>query len=542
MNASEASEILEGINNLPGSVFHSVGTHTDTDTEISFKVSGTSQTVTMSKPSDAQSDNMITTEAEADPGLLAMKLLQKDEEITNKEILQCLVNLLNSHKKDLQTSILDTSTKVAALEIKQQEVCEKVNTLQFHSDNHEDKIQKLTDKVDSLENKLQNLECGLIRRDAVIDELKSKITHVEQQGVKNKLTIYNIDEVDGQENVLLTVANFFRYQMKIQKPVYIQNAYRLGAKKKDTTRPVGVILKSPGEKGKVFGNIKKLKQAKNSKGEKFRIKDTKPPEQHEKRLRQRDIMYKNKRRNTAQRLELSLANGELLIGEEKHKYSCLVEAPDVNTIAELDTKQRQEIMKITLGAGKEVIYEHSFFYGYTITTNDIEVIRKAYIKLRILHGKARHIVCAFQLQNDIDPQSADYVDDEEWGAGRQLLRMLVDAENIYRAVFVVRYHNGPNIGPARFTAYKDAAQSAILLHPKNAINGKVQSPYAVDKPQYPGEDWNNPEQEEEETTPPQEQDTGEGWDQYLAQLTGAPPKAPPPNHNAKLAPMFQNAK
>ena len=71
------------------------------------------------------------------------------------------------------------------------------------------------------------------------------------------------------------------------------------------------------------------------------------------------------------------------------------------------------------------------------------------------------------------------MDDEEWGAGRRLLDMLSDAEIFYRVVFVVRYYGGENLYNERFTAYVEAAQSAINHHPLNTVLNVSQTPYPV---------------------------------------------------------------
>ena len=69
----------------------------------------------------------------------------------------------------------------------------------------------------------------------------------------------------------------------------------------------------------------------------------------------------------------------------------------------------------------------------------LETIRDAYLKLREQHGDARHIICAYWLPGNNYTVLQDYVNDEEFKAGKKLLNLLKAAEIYNRAVFVVRY-------------------------------------------------------------------------------------------------------
>ena len=64
--------------------------------------------------------------------------------------------------------------------------------------------------------------------------------------------------------------------------------------------------------------------------------------------------------------------------------------------------------------------------------------------MKQLHPSAAHIVAAYNIKN-----AEGYQDDREYGAGHRALATLHSHNYNNAAVFTVRYHNGPNIGPRR---------------------------------------------------------------------------------------------
>ena len=61
----------------------------------------------------------------------------------------------------------------------------------------------------------------------------------------------------------------------------------------------------------------------------------------------------------------------------------------------------------------------------------------------------------------------DCVDDGEMGAGRKLLFSLIDDGVENTAIFVVRYHRGPNIGCIHFDIITEVAKDAIKAIPSS---------------------------------------------------------------------------
>ena len=79
----------------------------------------------------------------------------------------------------------------------------------------------------------------------------------------------------------------------------------------------------------------------------------------------------------------------------------------------------------------------------------------------MLHGGARHIVCAYAVSSPDQTWGEGYCDDDEHGAGRHLLSLL-KLNNLHNiCIFGVRYYGGYHLGNQHFTIYKQVIAEAI---------------------------------------------------------------------------------
>ena len=78
----------------------------------------------------------------------------------------------------------------------------------------------------------------------------------------------------------------------------------------------------------------------------------------------------------------------------------------------------------------------SKFVSYTKICQTHQAVQQGYLKIRLLHPKARHVICAYQIQNDAE-QEWEGCDDQEYGAYRNVLQMMKDNDLKSRAFY---YH------------------------------------------------------------------------------------------------------
>ena len=113
------------------------------------------------------------------------------------------------------------------------------------------------------------------------------------------------------------------------------------------------------------------------------------------------------------------------------------------------------------------------FTAYAIETTSYECINDAYMKIRLNHAEARHIVCAWNFPSTRAYESSSYCNDGDHGVGQHILQLLRVNDLSHIAVFIVRNYTG-KLNDKRLQAYAQALQKVINRMPTNTINKKQQ--------------------------------------------------------------------
>ena len=105
----------------------------------------------------------------------------------------------------------------------------------------------------------------------------------------------------------------------------------------------------------------------------------------------------------------------------------------------------------------------------------------AYTHVLNKEPEARHVMCAFRLPGRNFHTLQDYMDDEEHGGGRAILRLLEKSDIKNCAVFVARVYHGEHIGKKRFEGIVSAAKSAISRSSYNEVTREHQFLWTMDE-------------------------------------------------------------
>ena len=365
-------------------------------------------------------------------------------------------------------------TRISNLEVSNTTHIDKITTLERDNQTIRDELTTAKASIKTLETQVKNLINSTIKSSAIIDELQDKNEENDIRSMRNCLIIIGITESKGEVAITL-IQHFLKNVMKITTDIPIQAVHRVGDGK---NRPLRVVLQNQRDKGIIYKNVSNLKNVTNDRGKKYQIRDQLPVKTAEVNNRHKDLMWQNNKKiNTADYLEMSLNKGNLTVCGQK--YRKLVVAPTAKEILQAKDEDRNRWSKLKVTPGNVIMRGRCQFHGFSICTAKIDTIRDAYLKLKEKHGDSRHIVLAYRLPGKNYPIMQDYVDDQEHGAGKTLLSMLTTANIYNRAMFVVCYYGGEHLGPARFQAYVEAAQSAITHDPYNPVTRQNQTPWQV---------------------------------------------------------------
>ena len=103
-------------------------------------------------------------------------------------------------------------------------------------------------------------------------------------------------------------------------------------------------------------------------------------------------------------------------------------------------------------------------HGYFAQVTSYDQIERLYLKMKIMHSAAMHIVCSFRIPGEHTFECEDYCDDNDYSCGRNLLQWMKNNQLSAAVLFVVRYAK-EKLSEKRFSAYIEAAISAMKKDP-----------------------------------------------------------------------------
>lgn len=356
----------------------------------------------------------------------------------------------------LQESVNSMDSKISASSAFQAVADKRITDLEKQQVQGKKEMAYISDSLQQYQVKVDILCDTVIKQQQEIKELKNQMIDAQARGMKSNITISGIPE-KAQENCIQETQKFFVEKLLItDKLIPIDQAYRFGSGK---MRPMLVTLRHWTDKSIIFEQVKHLKGMKVD-GVQCFVASQLPEALNEKRRKNNSYMAANNKRPAAKKLPYSIKQGELMYKDKPIKPR--VWPPTPRELLKLTEPEIEEINEIKLISGVIEEKDENTFKGLAIAASDHEQIRKAYKKVKLTHGEAAHIACAYKLEKAKPPIDADGCDDGEFGAARVLQKAIDQSGMNNVAVFMVRFF-GKKIGPMRFDLINKVAESALTL-------------------------------------------------------------------------------
>ena len=306
---------------------------------------------------------------------------------------------------------------------------------------------KMSVQINDLDQRIENLELGNSKRMVIITGLKS----VEKK--------YMFEYLHGFFNDILETS------------VTVDDFFFVGSSE---PRAIVVSFASASEKRKVMRVKSMLKDVQDTK---IFINNYTPAAVQDRKRHERDVAEIGKDVFGEEKVTYTRA-GLTINGKP---YRKLVSPPTPREQIEIEPERMEKLLRKSMQRGDEITKEFSTFVGYTASVKTHQDVRDLYIKMKAIHPGARHIVCSYWVDYELQYQALDYHDDEEAGAGRYLMDLLKVNEMRNRVIFVARRYGGVKLGGERFQCYIDAAVSAITKDSFNTVL-KVEQPVKFTNP------------------------------------------------------------
>ena len=398
-----------------------------------------------------EEDMNMETNSEDNPQSLSLKMVQqmfkeiKDEMGTLQKAVQ---NLENKKTLPVQQSIIEGCTK---------KVLKKVNE-ELESDNQE--LIKAKKDVRHLKYQNKTLANALERLTVDFDDMKLRMDNLEMAGAKKAVTITGIEINRNKNEGMEQIEHFIYDSMGIE--VGVDDFYKMG---KDESKITIVYFQSQYDKRMVMKHKYLLKDYRSKVDKPVYINEYSTAVAQERKMK--EVLLKTQNEQSATPAQVSYIKGKLAFQGET--YSAKITVPTPKQLVDLTPEDLDNILKLPIESSQPLTKDKSIFEGYTASVNNIQQIRKLYIKMKLIQPTARHIVCAYKLPDQPAYNHNGYCDDGEPGAGDALLQLLSVNQLDNRVIFVARKYGGIRMGAERFQCYLHAAKSVIEEHPYNTV-------------------------------------------------------------------------
>ena len=291
-----------------------------------------------------------------------------------------------------------------------------------------------------------------------INNLSDRMAKLELNNSKKTIAISGLYIYgEKKEECVNEIEAFIEYELDLS--VRVDDAYFVG---NGNPRTVIAMLSTLQDKRKIMARKSYLKQVRNRDNKSIFINDYWPADTNEIRKMERELFIQNDEKDAQSKKNMEYKNGALHINGAAAQQLKPVQVPTPVQILDLDVEDLNTILRTPVNRGAEICKDNSRFIGYSTKIESYQQINDIYLKIKLTHPAAHHVICAYLFDSEMDdPFKNGYCDDGEHGAGKALLNHMLENSLNNRAIYVVRYYGGIKLGADRFTCIIRAANSVI---------------------------------------------------------------------------------
>ena len=357
----------------------------------------------------------------------------------------------------LLTKLSTIHDSVREIKKDQQEVSSKLFVLESSMEYMGNTIDEMDEDLGAVSDMNIKLVQATVKCEDEIIAAKEKVAKIDRALMKGCLVIKGLVIDDVRKVGKEVISEFFASKLKIEKKVEIATVSTM------KNGSLWVRLTDANDIGLIFSHVSNLKGQKNAKGEHYSIDRARTEEDRETQNRHREIQVENRRMPVSHQQTITVKNGGLIIN--KSRYRKKVVPPTNREMLLMSAKSEEAINEAKIADGDSKSLQGSTFASYAVAVKSWSEIQKAYQKVKANNMSATHIMCGYRIFGSNSSALQDYSSDGEHFGGKQILDILKEQKVWNLAVFVVRFKNGPSLGPKRFDLIKETTRSAIANFP-----------------------------------------------------------------------------
>ena len=462
---SEIEEETRFIHQLAEVLQHKTmsGNESIEDMDASAAIKAPAEDTSADEQSNLSINNMVSSverNDDADPAVMGISSVIELMKKLKKDISQEVTEGNKALKSDLKAQI--DRIELKCVQQVQQNIEQKLPSKK--------EVEKIDSELEFWKMKSEALMEVCNRMHTEIGDLTTRIENLEMTNSKKMLLISGLTLVQDSKKreTLLFLNDFINSTLGLH--IVIDDYYTLGAW---NPKPIVLILQSVEDKRLILQNKSVLKNIPTSGGKPIFISEYFPPTANEKRKRDQEIRDQMADKGLAE--TVTYVRGNIAVKGEV--YLKPITPPTPRELIDQTFEELEKTLQFKTTRGEVFQHKNSAFLGYSARVRNLEEIKTVYRKIKLLKPDARHVVCAYFLNDNtlLPHEMMDYQDDGEPGAGRAILNILETKQCAGTAVFVARNYGGIRMGADRFLLYAQAAKSALGINPNEHIEKKTRN-------------------------------------------------------------------
>ena len=294
------------------------------------------------------------------------------------------------------------------------------------------KEENLKMKEELAECRVQNqvLKSVVWQMSNTMQSLDQRVQRLEQNSMKKSIVLNGLVTSVKKNECLQDILNFFETQLGVCPE--IEDFFYLNP---TSTDPMVITFTTMQDKARIYDNISKLKGLVNTNDQPIYITNYLPAVINETRRRENDILKDNKKETVPAKCNMSRETGPLII--EGQRYQKKITVPTPRQLLNIQEDKLNKLFEMELIQGDEILCESNAIQGFVIQCNNLQTVQDAYIKMKLIHSAASHIVCVYRVPGIKKYECEDYCDDGDITMGRYVLQWMVKNKIDDCAIFLV---------------------------------------------------------------------------------------------------------
>ena len=451
-----------------------------------FTPLGTSPARKLASTATSKMENQLNMESPAESSSVSNVLNQIEGAFANgvhgpeTMSVRTVLEMFGTLKQEMikMNDKIQTMTPAKDIEIPEElkEQCKDAALQCFADDLQEgsNKVEKLQKDLKAAEMKNRILTEVVQQYDVRMSEIENRLNNLEINNTKKMVILTGLYASEDKKELIQQVKDFLGDNLGLSVPV--EDAFQIGSY---DPKPIVIVLQSMEDKRMIMEYKSLLNRVTNQDNQKFYINDYYPAPTQEKRKRERAIYSVNKALDDEDENKMDMKFTKAGLRIQGEIYFKRVRAPTPKELIETSLDDYDAMMSVKMEHGRIIERQNSKFLAYTKSVDTHYEIRQLYKKMKLQHPGAQHIVCVYSIPGEEKHYTNDYWDDDEHGAGKNVLEWMRKHQLDCRVFFIVRYYGQSKLGADRFTYYREACRTALEANSYNYhlnIHQKLKSP------------------------------------------------------------------